>query len=94
MAEGRTNGDISRIFSYVIASGIQMKNMINNLLDFTRLRFGQTLPRNTLVGTWEVDRPQARNFFGVDWVHGFGNQILGDVLPSPSDQTILSCQAA
>ena len=39
MAEGRTNGDISRIFSSVIASGIQMKNMINNLFDFTRLTF-------------------------------------------------------
>lgn len=47
MAEGRTNGDISRIFSSVIASGIQMKNMINNLFDFTRLRFGQTLPIKT-----------------------------------------------
>ena len=43
--EGQTD-DLNEIFSSLIASGIQMKNLINNLLDFTRTRFGQALPIN------------------------------------------------
>ena len=44
MSEGRKSAALSEIFSSMSASSTQMKNMINNLLDFTRIRFGQTLP--------------------------------------------------
>jgi signal transduction histidine kinase len=44
IAEERDRAAISDLGSSIIASGIQMTRMINNLLDFTRTRLGQPLP--------------------------------------------------